>query len=318
MYQGRKNKILISIIALLILFIVCYGFLVTDPYYGHIFLILCVYSVLASALRFVMLFGEINLAHASFFGIGAYASAFLTIQFKLPFILALLVSGIITALISILFGLIAFRLKEEYFLLLTFALALMVVLFFQHYWKELFGGVNGISGIPVPMNNYHGFVAIISIILLLGFYLLERSDFGKILKAIESSDDLAKSIGVNLVKYKILALSAASFAAGLSGSMFAHFNNVITPHDFSFHFSIILLSFVIIGGKKVFFGPIAGAVLLTLIVEFIRSLGPYEPLVYGMAIILTMIFLPNGLIGSFPKLSSLKLPETKKREEFRS
>ena len=281
------------------LLFVGYGFMLQDPYFGHLFLLICVYSLLAVSLRFVMLVGEINLAHASFFGIGAYTSAVLTMQANIPFILALLISGLVSVLVSLLFGWIAFRLKGAYFLLLSFAMAEVIRLFFQNSWTDIFGGVNGIAGIPIPMTQYTGFISVMTVLLLFGLYYIEKSDMGKILHAINNSDQLARSIGVNVMKYKIIVLAIASFIAGLCGSMFAHFNLVISPQDFTFHLSIIILSFVIIGGRNYFIGPVIGAIFLTIVSEYVRGFGSYDPLVYGGAILLAMIFLKDGLIGAF-------------------
>ncbi|WP_284035586.1 branched-chain amino acid ABC transporter permease [Neobacillus sp. 114] len=296
------------------------GFIIVDPYYAHLFSILCVYAVLAVSFRFTMLVGEINLAHASFFGIGAYVSAALTMQFGVPFVGALLLSGLIAALISMVFGSIAFRVKGAYFLLLSFAFAEMVRLFFQNVWTDVLGGVNGIAGIPFPMEKYYGFIAILTLLLLYALYRLEKANFGKILIAIRNSDDLSRSIGINSMKYKVLALVISSFIAGMSGSIFAHFNTVISPQDFSFHLSIIILSFVIIGGRNNFVGPIVGVILLTFVTEYIRGFGSFETLAYGLAIILAMLFLPNGLVGTLrsPNLQRAKKAKVDRQKEAKA
>ncbi|OUM91141.1 MAG: hypothetical protein BAA01_09615 [Bacillus thermozeamaize] len=314
MYQNKLKAVFVGAV---LIALVAYGFLNTDPYSSHFFIWICLNAVLAVSLRFVMLIGEINLAHASFFGVGAYTSAVLTVHFGWPFFIAFLVSGVLTALISMLFGVIAFRLKGAYFLLVSFALAEVMRLIFENFWKEILGGHNGIIGIPKPMEAYNGFVTIIAVLIILAFYFLEKSDLGKMLMAIENSDQLARSIGIHVMKFKVLALTIASFAAGLAGSMFAHFNAVISSLDFTFLFSIMLVSFVIIGGQKSFLGPIVGTIVLSLVAEFIRGIGPYERLAYGLAIILTMLFFRDGLVGKLGQaLSMLKITvvQTRKRE----
>lgn len=299
MIKLNLNKILLAIFILL-LFILMFG--LNNPYHIHVFVLISIYVVLAVALRFVMLVGEINLAHAGFFGIGAYSSAVLTMHFNLPFFLSLILSAIFASLISVFFGLIAFRLKGAYFLLLSFAVAEVIRLFFQNNWTEVMGGTNGIAGIPVPMDRYSIFILALCLIVCFIFYKIENSNFGYILKAIQNSDELSQSIGVNVMKYKVIALAISSFAAGLIGSLYAHFNIVISPEDFTFNLSIIILSFIVIGGTNYFIGPILGAVIITLGIEFIRDLGSYETLVYGMAIVLAMIFMRNGIVGLVKKL----------------
>ncbi|WP_423801748.1 branched-chain amino acid ABC transporter permease [Neobacillus sp. SAB-20_R2A] len=314
MFQNNRSWIIVTLVVAAI------GFLVKDPYYAHLFSFLCVYAVLAVSFRFTMLVGEINLAHASFFGIGAYVSAALTISFSVPFIIAIILSGLIAAVISVVFGLIAFRVKGAYFLLLSFAFAEMVRLFFQNVWKDVLGGVNGIAGITMPMNYYYGFIAVVTLLVLYILYRLEKGNFGKILIAIRNSDDLSRSIGINSFKYKVLALVISTFIAGICGSMLAHFNLVISPQDFSFHLSIIILSFVIIGGRNNFVGPIIGVILLTIVTEYIRGFGSFETLAYGLAIIIAMLFLPNGLVGTLNSISLLKDKNSKiaSREEAKT
>jgi branched-chain amino acid transport system permease protein len=312
MFQNNNKKWLAGS-----LIVIALSLMVTDPYYAHLFALICVYATLAVSFRFTMLVGEINLAHASFFGIGAYASAALTIYYGFPFLVALFLSGLISAIISVIFGSIAFRVKGAYFLLLSFAFAEIVRLSFQNNWTEVLGGVNGIAGIPIPMGKYYSFVAVITLLLLFFMYRLEKSNVGKILVAIRISEELSRSIGINSMKYKVLGLFISSFAAGISGSMFAHFNIVISPQDFTFHLSIILLGFVIIGGRNNFVGPIIGVILLTFVTEIIRSFGSYETLAYGLAIIFAMLFMPNGLVGTLKPFIIQKRKGSKAKEERR-
>jgi len=312
MSQGNNIRwLIVSVI------VIAFGFMLNDPYLAHLFALLCVYSILAVSFRFIMLCGEINLAHASFFGIGAYTSAALTIHFNVPFIVAFFVSGIIAAIVSILFGAIAFRVKGHFFLLLSFAFAEVIRLFFQNAWTDVLGGVTGIAGITSPMGEFYGFIAIVTLLILYTMYFLEKSKLGKILIAIRNSEDLSRSIGISSMKYKVLSLVVASLLVGMSGSMFAHFNFVISPEDFTFHLSIIILSFVIIGGRDHFIGPVIGVVLLVLVAEYLRGFGSYEILAYGLAIILAMLFMPKGIAGTLQSLRLIKLKssKSKSREE---
>ncbi|OUM88008.1 branched-chain amino acid ABC transporter permease [Parageobacillus thermoglucosidasius] len=311
-----QNRLKIGFVGVVLLAVILYGFLNTEPYLSGIFIWICLNIVLAVTLRFVMLIGEINLAHAGFFGIGAYTSAVLTVHFGWPFFIAFFISGIIASLLSILFGAIAFRLKGAYFLLISFALAEVIRLIFENFWTDILGGHNGIIGIQKPMEAYNGFITVISVLLILVFYFLEKSDFGKTMMAIKNSDELSRSIGINIMKYKILVLAIASFAAGLAGSMFAHFNAVISSLDFTFLLSIMVLAYVIIGGQKSFFGPIVGTIVLCIIAELIRGIGPYEQLAYGLAIIIAMLFFREGLVGKLGQVLSMpKITVVQKRQK---
>ncbi|MBX6378888.1 MAG: branched-chain amino acid ABC transporter permease, partial [Clostridia bacterium] len=275
-----------------------YAYVGTDPYYGQVLVWFYLNSLLALSMRLVMLTGEVNLAHASFFGIGAYAAGVLSARYHVWFLVAMAVAAVLTAATAAVFGSLALRVRGAYFLLISFALAEVVRLAFGNLWEDVLGGVSGLTGIPTPAGRFSGVMVTVLLVLLVILYILERSDLGRVFRAIQNSNDLAEAVGIDVFRYKLLALVVASTLAGIAGGLFAHFNTIVTPEDFSFRIAIFILAYVIIGGRKEFAGPIVGAVVLTILSEYLRGFGAYEPLAYGVAMLVVMILVPDGIVGA--------------------
>ena len=169
-----------------------------------------------------------------------------------------------------------------------------------------FGGHKGLT-VPTPdlfqgtwvdfseAVPYYFLTLTITLVCLVILYRLDRSRIGYTLKAIESHEDLTKSIGVNCTKYKVIALALGSFFAGIAGVLLAHRLWAIEPHQFGFTTTLYLLVWVVFGGSHTFHGPIIGVISLTLLSELLRPLAEWVPMIYGGIIILTLIFLPDGL-----------------------
>jgi branched-chain amino acid transport system permease protein len=134
-------------------------------------------------------------------------------------------------------------------------------------------------------------------VLLFALYAVEKSDFGKALVAIRDNEDIAKTVGLDVLFFKVACFTIASFCAGVAGSLLAFVNNVISPGDFSFLLASFALAYVKVGGESSIFGAVGGAVILVLLGSFALGLGAGEQLFYGGAIILAMLLMPKGLAG---------------------
>lgn len=256
-------------------------------------------NILAAAtLRFVMLTGELNIATAAFWGIGAYAAGILTAWYEVPFTLAILLGGLVPMLVSIVFGYVTLRTKGPYFMLISFAFTEVLRLIYTQ--SEIIGGNSGMVGIYSPrwLDPFYSLLVVIVTIVLVGImFWLERGAFGRLLKAIQNNDAVVESVGIDVHKIKIICLALASFAAGVGGALFAHANRVISPGDFSFLLAVYALAYVKIGGEAHVSGAIIGAVALTLLNQYVISFGHFEHLLFGGAIVIAMLILPNGLLG---------------------
>ncbi|MCF8480946.1 MAG: branched-chain amino acid ABC transporter permease [Rhodospirillum sp.] len=285
----------------------------TDPYLRSVLTLMAISALLAASLRFVMLMGELNFALAAFAGLGAYAAGYMNTALSVPFVLALPLAGLFTAVASALFGAITLRAKGPYFLLIgfTFTEAVRVV-----YSKiPALGGTSGMIGIypPLSLDDWMaGIVVATSVILLLGLFAAERSDFGRILLAIRENENVARSVGVNTYLCKVIAMSCACFVAGVAGGLHAFVNTVISPGDFSYLLAAFALAYVKVGGENYFLGPIVGAVVLVALSHYAIGLGGSEHFLYGGAIIVAVLLMPSGILGAFGKVGPRSV-ETKVR-----
>lgn len=292
--------------------------LTQDSYYLHVGGSIAQNIILATSLRLILTTGQLSMAHAGFMGIGAYTSALLVMRGGISFWVALPAAGLMAALFSLPVGYLTLRLKGPYFFLVTFAFAEALRLFFNNFWVGMLGGPPGIVGVPPPdpirvggwsiafrtKVPYFYLVVILMLIAVFALYRLERSRLGKIFGAIRQADLLAETIGINILRYQMLAFSIACFFAGLAGSFFAHSHSVIHSDEFGLAAVILMVVHVVIGGSGSVFGPIVGAIALTVLSELLRGLGYYQMLAYGVALVLTMLFVPEGLVGIPGKLAA--------------
>jgi branched-chain amino acid transport system permease protein len=270
-----------------------------------VFLVLNV--VMVTSYRLVTLTGEWSLIHVVMQGVGAYATALFAKHLSVPVPISILLAAGAAALIALVLSFPLFRLRAFSFLIGSFAAGEAIRLCWK-YFDGVFGGSQGISLIPSipdlgPISffsavNFYYLVLLVAAICLVILYRLEHSRIGLIFHTIHWHDNLAAATGVPVRYYRTLAFCVASFFAGLTGALFAHYMGTVVPSEFSVDHMLYVVIWVIVGGINTFYGPIIGVVLLTIVNEIVlRSLGleAARPLVYGLILILTMLFLPSGL-----------------------
>lgn len=282
-----------------------------DPYFVHIIILIMIYVSLALSLNLLMITGQVSIAHAAFMGIGAYTSALLVMRLNFPFWLALPLSGLVTAIISLFIGLLTLKMKGIFFALATFAFNEILRMIFIG-WKDLFGGANGITDIPPPgpitvpgiltLNfdskfDYFYLVACFMIITVFIIVRIFRSRIGLILRAIEEGDLLTECLGLSIMRFKIIAFVLSSFIAGVAGCLYAHYLHYICPQDFSFWVSVDVIIFTVVGGVGSILGPMITCVILTIIPEFLRFTVEYQTLIFGFVLILALLLMPQGIGG---------------------
>lgn len=271
---------------------------VRDAYIASVINLIAIAALTAVSLRFVMLMGELNFATAAFVGIGAYTTGAAVTILEWPFLVAILAGGLMAGVVSVAFGYVTLRTKGPYFLLIGFAFTEAVRILYSK--STMLGGTSGMIGIfpPVALDAWMPTViAGISCVFIFALYVLERSDFGKILTAIRDNENVARTVGLNILLVKIACFAAASVAAGIAGSLHAFANNVISPGDFSFLVAAFALAYVKVGGEDNIVGPLVGSVLLVALGSYALGLGGDEHIFYGAAITLAVLLLPNGLTG---------------------
>ncbi len=276
-----------------------------DPYFLNLFITVGIWTTSVWGVRLIMSTGQLTLGHAAYMAVGAYASTLLTMKAGLSFWLAFPLAGMISSLIALLIGYPILRIKGVYFSIITFAFAEIIRLIIVH-WPGVLGGYGGIPNIPPPQPifsirftsrvPFYYLILAISLATYLFMVRIEKSRLGRIFSSIHESDTLAESIGINIMKYKMIAFCLGCFFAGLSGSFYAHYFNFTSPEFFTIWQSIYCLIFVIVGGVGSVFGPFLGSLFMTLVPEFLRGAKEYEPVVYAIILILIMFLLPGGLV----------------------
>lgn len=292
--------------ALAVAGVLAFALLTTDEYNQHLVMWVGLNAVLAVGLRFVLLVGETNIATGAFYGIGAYVAAVCTVNLALPFPLALLAGGVVATVVSAGFGFVTLRTKGPYFMLISFAFTEVTRLIYTRI--NFIGGNSGIMGVFPPQSLDPWMPALTVLLcggLVLALYLCERSDLGRVFRAIENNDAVVETVGINVVSVKLLCLVLASFAVGVAGALHAHIYNVISPGDFSYLVPVFALAYVKIGGDSHVLGAVLGAALLTLVAQALEGTGALEQILFGAAIVAAMLLLPDGLWGAARRLLRL-------------
>ena len=293
-------------------------FITREPYVFHILCLIGINIIFACSLNIILNIGELNLAHAAFMGIGAYASTILVMRLSLPFWFAMPAAMLASAIISLAIGFLTLRFKGAYFLLFTFLFAELVRILLSNFWIGLFGGIPGLTNIPRPSATIPGFfhtkfssnidfyylIMILVIITIIVMRRMDMSRLGLLFRAISQSESLVESTGISATRFKVLGCAIGCCFAGLAGSLYAHFVGIITPQDFSIHAVLAPVAYVVIGGMGSIYGPVLGTSFLMVLSHFyLRQLGLYELLIYGVIIVLIIRFMPEGLI-SLPRVVS--------------
>ncbi len=259
------------------------------------------YAIYAATLNFTAAYvGQVNLGHAIFFGTGGYVSAYLTARMGLPLALTVPVSTAFSSAAGLILGFLTLRAKGPFLLLVT-ALSNLVLLNLVYSFSRFTGGEDGLTGVPKisaePSFNYFIFVSY-TLLTTLILSLMLRSRVGYAFKLIREDEDLAESMGVNVVKYKMLAFTVSSTLTGLAGALYAHYLGVIGPGALSFDLTFQALVMILLGGWGTLLGPLIGAYTVTFFNEYLRALGSYRTLILGIVTLIAVLRFRRGVYGA--------------------
>lgn len=285
--------------------------LTRDPYHLDVATTALRNLLLTMSLRYVMSTGQLNMAHVSFMGVGAYASALLVMRGGWSFWAALAAAPLVAALAAVPVGRVALRVSGPYYFLITFAFLEVLRLLFNNFFVDYLGGPSGLVEIPAPhpLPLTGGAVVFTGKLaqywLMLVLFLasaavllrLEFSRFGLVNSAIRQGELLAETLGVDVVRYKLGAFVLGAFFAGVAGVFFAHSQRVLHSSDFGLEPMVLLVVFAVIGGAGSVWGPVVGTLVLAVATELLRELHHYEILVYGLVLMVVMLFFPDGLVA---------------------
>ena len=263
-----------------------------------------IYVILALSLNLITGYaGQISLGHAAFMGIGAYTSALLYTKAAFSFWPAFAVSGVATGIIGAVLAIPCLRVREDFLAITTMGINFVVEAIFLYV--PFFGAGMGIGGINAPSLfgreiGKPGFLVLILVVVLTVILVdrrLIRSWIGLAWSAIREDEGAASAMGIDIVRFKVLAFALGSAGAGLAGSLYAHFLTFIMPVNFNFGQSIVILSMVVFGGIGTLRGPIVGAIVLGALPEISRPAMEYRTLLYGVLLLLLMRYQPDGILG---------------------
>lgn len=292
--------------------VVVWPFLVDNTFYTHIGVSIWMFTILALSMNLMLRMGQLSLAHGAIMGLGAYTAALLMLRLDIPFLPAFICAGLIGALVAAITGPVMLRVKGVYFVLLTFAFGEIIVLMFID-WVSLFGGHNGIFGVPraeifgfVLRDRSHSYLFALALagLAYLALRWIYRTETGAVIDALHDDEDLARSLGVNALGYRIGIFIVSGFMAGIAGGFYASYFTFVTPESFTFWTAVDALVMNILGGIALPLGAVIGAIMLVPLPELLRDSQEYQILFYGLILIFFLKFLPDGVVGAMKSLTS--------------
>lgn len=300
--KKKSFSFILAIILTYVILSVLFNLGIVNSYYKGIIILTLINIILAVSLNLIVGFtGQLCLGHAGFMAIGAYTAAVFTAKLQLPLFLGLIAGAVLAAFFAALIGYPTLRLKGDYFAITTLAFCEIIKVIIMNI--DYVGGARGFTGITKYTNFTLAFiVAVLTIIII---YNIIHSSQGRSMISIRENEIAAEAMGVNAFKYKIMAFVIGAFFAGLAGGLYSHYMGYIQPASFDFVKSIDYLTFVVFGGMGSLSGSVIATGVLTFLPEALRSLGDFRMIIYPLALIILMIFRPQGLLGDKELSSNL-------------
>lgn len=302
--ENNRIWILIGCAALFILCVV--PLIVTTRYIMHLFNLAVIFAILTLGLNFLWGWtGLISFATAGFWGIGAYTSALLAVNLGVPFWLGLPCGAITATVFGFIMGFPTLKLRGHYLAMATLAFNIIIVLVLIN-WDSFTRGGDGITGIPIPVigsfefntdNRFFYINLAVLVLLFIGAMRIRKSRIGRAFEAIRESEIAGEVMGINTHAIKILAFALSAFYSGIAGSLYAHVTMYISPDIFNFLESVKILVMVLIGGSGSIVGALIGGFILTFLPEALRFLSSWYMAIYGVGIIVLIVYMPAGITG---------------------
>lgn len=284
-------------------------------YFIHLGILFSIYAILGISLNLVVGYtGLLSVAHAAFYGIGAYATAILLTQSGIGFFSSVIFGAITAVIISFLIGIVLSKFKDDYYALGSFGFNVIIFSVFLN-WQSVTRGPLGIPGISKPelfginLSSNFSFL-ILALLFLVLIYFVSRfivsSSFGRVLKAIREDETAIQIFGYNTLYYKLAIFVISATMAAVAGSLYASYITFVDPSSFTLMESIFILAIIILGGLANLKGSVLGALFLILLPEVLRFVGfptdiaaQMRQVIYGLILILLMFYRPQGLVGEY-------------------
>ena len=317
MKSNWKIHAKLSTLFLFILFFL-FPFIDQNPYHIDVMVSAGILVLLGLGLNVIVGYaGILNLGYAAFFAVGAYTYALVNLHWHVPFWAGLGISALVTAVFGMLLAFPALRLSGDYLAIVTLGAGEIVRIALNNL-DSITGGPNGLLGIDHPSlfipryqfgvksAPYYFLIFFLVLIFIWGLRRLESSRLGLAWNALREDELAASCMGINTAWAKLSAFAVGGFIAGVAGCVFASKQGTVSPDSFDFVVSVMVLATVVLGGLGSLPGVILGALILSLLPEFLRQFEMYRMFLFGVAMILMMLFRPQGILG-----------EAHHREEFR-
>jgi len=287
-----------------------------EGYHLHLLIMAAIFVILAASLDLIVgVCGLLSLGHAAFFGIGAYTSALLFLHYGVPMWGGMVAGAVLSAAGAFLLGVLVLKVRGHRFVISTVAFAeIMRIVAFN--WTELTHGQMGLPGILPPVIEIPG-VGTIDLVSKVAFYyvavavavisvlILRRialSPLGDAFAAVRENENLAESVGISVYRHAVTAFVIGGFFAGIAGSLYAHYMSFVGPDLFEFSYTMLILVMVVMGGKGTIVGAALGALIFTLLPEYLRIAEAYRLVFFGGILIVAVLFFPRGIIEIFERL----------------
>ena len=298
-------RIVNILLAVIILGLALSPFVVGERFTWHISILIGIKALLALSLHLMLRIGQLSLAQAGFMGMGAYASALLTRDLGVPFLVGFGAAIAIPAIIAWVIGAVILKVRGVHFALLTFVMGEAIVLVFVEFVFP-FGGNNGLMSIPaasifgISLHSRESFYVLVLAVVAIALLVLRamlHGQPGHVLRGLDSNEPLVQSLGIDALAWRRFVFAVAAGIAGASGSLYAHYVSYISPEAFNVTTTINALVMNVVGGVGAVIGPIIGAIILVPLPELFRTAIAWQQLLYGLSLIALMVFLPRGLAG---------------------
>ena len=302
-FASRAMKVVLLAFALI------FPLIAGSEYQIYVMALAFIWAIAVYGLNIITGFcGQLNLAHGGFFAIGAYVVAILTVDHGWAFWPAFVASGVFSAVFGFLVGIVSLRLKEHYFAIFTLCVGFIIYLLLDK-WEALTHGSLGIINIAPPegfglidFTRTIPFYYLVLFFLVLAIVLVSRissSLVGRTFLAIRISDDLAQSLGINLMRNKVLAFVLSTVYAGLAGGLYAGVVRFIGPAEAEVVHTFDIITYLLVGGIGTLMGPLVGTMAITWLTQAVQSFEEYRMIVFGPMLVLLVIFMPKGVVGTF-------------------
>ncbi|HOE32897.1 MAG TPA: branched-chain amino acid ABC transporter permease [Smithella sp.] len=304
MLKEKKHQIFIFVIFALAVLSV--PFFLQGNYLLNVLVFVGINTMLAVGLNLLLGYaGQISLGHAAFFGMGAYISGIVTSRYPVEPFLIIFLAAVCVGLIAFVIGFPILKLKGHYLAMATLGFGIIMYIIFNET-VDWTGGPSGLSGIPSlkigpvvfdnDQSNYY-LVWVFTLVVMMLSINLSNSRIGRALRAIHDSEVAARVMGVNARFLKVQIFTVSAVISAVAGSLYAHVMTFIAPASFGFNFSVELLTMIVIGGLGSVYGSFLGAVILTMMPEFLRVFQDLDIVIYGLMLILMTMYMPGGLIS---------------------